>query len=56
MGELKLLLSELKTNIHAVTETWLKPEIEMLISIQGFNFEHKARRTLTKGGGVGFFY
>lgn len=55
MDEINLLLSVIKTKVLAVTETWLVPEIAELISIQGFNFEHKARPNSSKGGGRVFY-
>lgn len=55
IDEIAVLVTELNTNIFAVTETWLEQEIADLISISGFKFEHKARTNTSKGGGVGFF-
>lgn len=48
-------MSALKTKVLAVTETWLELEMADLISVQGFNFEHKARPSSVRRGGVGFF-
>lgn len=53
MNEINLLLSQIKIKIIAVTETWLQPEIVNLVSIEGYNFEHKNRSNSIRGG-VGF--
>lgn len=45
----------MNANIIAVSETWMQQEIASISSIEGYNFEHKARANNQKGGDVGIF-
>jgi hypothetical protein len=55
IDELSILLPQNRSDIAAVTETWLRPDISSeLLSIDGYNL-HRADRRVGRGGGVCVF-
>ena len=55
--DLKMLVNQnnrKNVDVFGICETWLKDELDENLKIEGFNFERKDRRSITKtkGGGI----
>ncbi|XP_052756854.1 uncharacterized protein LOC128202040 [Galleria mellonella] len=55
--ELVAAVNNYRLDVLAINETWLKNDQTGLApAIPGYVFKHKARKTGSRGGGVGFYY